>query len=252
MQFEALQQLFTDYVYQDIDGEILAAAGTSQKRLDIYKNNVLSNLINALKNAYPALLTELGENDFTSLAQQYVVYNKPVSGNLDEYGSDMFRLLFSFNEQPWLSDLARLEWACHEAFFSSDPNHVNTEELTKIPADAYEQLMFKLHSATKLLQSDYPIYQIWKNSKNGIKFTEKQCLIKEESNLIIFMRDFQLQIEPLSISEFAFLSSLKDDQPLISAYEAAIAHEESFDLVLNLYKWVVNGVFTECLYNTIT
>ncbi|MFC6672832.1 hypothetical protein [Marinobacterium aestuariivivens] len=62
---------------------------------------------------------------------------------------------------PYLADIARLEWACHEVFHAPGNAAVALDALSRMPADDLPGLRFHLGPACRLLASDFPVYRIW-------------------------------------------------------------------------------------------
>ena len=76
-----------------LDGEHPVPPGLMQpdgrpagKRFDVYRNNVLSSLVDAMVSGFPAIVSLLGETYFRALAAQYVRAYPPTTPVIARYG----------------------------------------------------------------------------------------------------------------------------------------------------------------------
>ncbi|MBU2763413.1 DNA-binding domain-containing protein [Acidithiobacillus caldus] len=123
-------------------GPIPAAVSTA-----IYRNNVLEGFRLALADIYRVVETLVGEECFRALCFDYVHAHPSACGDRNAYGGALpdWLLTHPFVQSvPYLPDLARLEWAQHEAYQA---------------AEGYAKT--GLHHSLQLVESDYPIFSIW-------------------------------------------------------------------------------------------
>ena len=91
---------------------------TAPKRFNVYRNNVIVSLCEALGESFPAVKALLGEEYFRALAQAFVTAHPPVSPVLIWYGAGFADFLDVFpplKAYPYLGDVARLEWSWLQA-----------------------------------------------------------------------------------------------------------------------------------------
>ncbi|WP_248884260.1 HvfC/BufC N-terminal domain-containing protein [Acidithiobacillus acidisediminis] len=123
-------------------GPISAAASTA-----IYRNNVLEGFRLALADIYRVVETLVGEECFRALCFDYVRVLPSACGDRNAYGGALPDWLLTHplvQSVPYLPDLARLEWAQHEAYQAAEGYAENG-----------------LHHSLQLVESDYPIFSIW-------------------------------------------------------------------------------------------
>ena len=111
----------------DLEAAVLAGGLSVAERLAIYRNNHRLTLAGALASAYPVLERLLGCTSFAQLAARYVAQTPSASGDLHGYGACFGAFLDDFAplaDWPWHADLARLEWAVHEAYYAADADTV--------------------------------------------------------------------------------------------------------------------------------
>ena len=136
----------------------------SQPYLDVYRNNVLANRSANLASTYPTIVQLVGAEFFAALAAEYITETSAHSGNLHDDGVDFPAFLSTFPhvaDLPYLSDVARLDWAIHQAHYSNDLAPIDISQLQSYTAEQFGQLKLILHPACAVIQSTlWPIYQI--------------------------------------------------------------------------------------------
>ncbi|MGH8532771.1 MAG: HvfC/BufC family peptide modification chaperone, partial [Gammaproteobacteria bacterium] len=169
-----LQTQFAQAMFDpDAKGSVLAirANGLSAaRRLQVYCNNVFASLTGALRACYPVIDRLLGERFFDWAAKHYIRDYPSTSGNLHDFGREYAGFIRAFPpaaELAYLADVARLEWAYQEVFHAPEPDVFHLDELSSVPPDRYGELRFKLHPASRLLVSEYPILHIWQVNQPG-------------------------------------------------------------------------------------
>ena len=65
----------------------------SLKRFNIYRNNVIVSLMEAMEAAYPSLKVIMGEENFARVSRNYVVRHPPSTPVMMEFGSEFPREL---------------------------------------------------------------------------------------------------------------------------------------------------------------
>lgn len=96
---------------------------TNMHRLAIYRGNAIAAGLRALQAHYPVCASLVGASFFEGLAREYRRRCGSSSGDLSDYGAEFARFLADFEPAqsvPYLPDVARLEWAVHEAEHAPD------------------------------------------------------------------------------------------------------------------------------------
>jgi len=91
--------------------------------LAVLRANARAQAARALAAAYPAVAAALGDEAFASLARRHWLEHPPASGDLGEWGEALPAALAAddlLQAWPWLSDLARLDWAIHRCERAAD------------------------------------------------------------------------------------------------------------------------------------
>ena len=155
----ALQRSFQDYVLQRTEtiAERIEPGPrrNSERRLAIYHDGYRLRLIEALGTDYEALAAVMGDDAFRQACWAYVEATPSAFRNIRWYGGGLADFLQStspWSEQPWLSEVARFEWALTLAFDAADAGHVGFNELAALPPDAWGAVGFTLHPSVHFIR----------------------------------------------------------------------------------------------------
>jgi hypothetical protein len=146
-------------------------------RLAVYRNTVMGSLAAVLGHAHPtlcrALDDQLGEPHFTTLACRFVAEAPPRLPMLWSYGAGFADWLADpelaaeippDGIPPWAPDLARLDWAMHEALFAADAEPLDLARLAAIAPEQAGSLRLAPHPSLRLVQSGWNIHALWKDA----------------------------------------------------------------------------------------
>ncbi len=251
MRLAALETLFRDALLS-ADETILAMFEvgnlTQRKRLDIYRNNVLSNYRSALKAVYPAILSLVGADYFRQAAQRYIERYPSGSGDIHHYGDDFCDLLASLpgaQELAYLPDVARLEWFIHAAFHAADYERLDLSRLQDIAAEDYPRLRFLLNPAARLMHSDFPIRRIWQVNLPNYQGDQRVDLGEGGENLLVMRRNFVMEAEAIATADAAALSAFQRNEMLGQALDVALAIDADFDVGIFLQRFTLNETIVD-------
>ncbi|QXF31801.1 DUF2063 domain-containing protein [Photorhabdus luminescens] len=215
-------------------------------RFAVYRNNVITSLIDALAENCPVLLAQLGEDFFRAMAAEFIRQQPPSSPVLAGYGAKLPDWIATFQplaDWPWLSDLTRLEMLFIESLHAADPTEQTTEAA---PVDDPAQLRMVLHPSVRLFSSDYAVFSLWalhQQSENEMALDPFQ----PEHMLLCRVAD-DVRIMLLSRAEMQFVAMLQSGQCLTEALEIAAREDATFEpqpvlqrmqhyeLILSLYS----------------
>ncbi|MDQ2778540.1 MAG: DNA-binding domain-containing protein, partial [Pseudomonadota bacterium] len=127
-----------------------------------YRRNAAATAERALSAAYPTLQQLLGAASFAALARTAWHRHPPTAGDLALWDGGLAVLIAeapALEGEPYLADVAAIDWAVHRASFGADTaastgiDHLATQEP--------HQLWLELVGSTVLLTSAYPVASIW-------------------------------------------------------------------------------------------
>lgn len=135
-----------------------------RQRFAIYRNNVISSLIEAMSDNFPAVKQLVGEEFFNAAARLWVMENPPVKPMLFLYGEGFANFLQNFEpaqDLPYLADVARLEQVHREAYYAPDASSCSIDVLTTIEERDLADICFCLHPSVRVITSVYPVHSLW-------------------------------------------------------------------------------------------
>jgi hypothetical protein len=256
-----IQQCFIDAVlHEQVDPASIVANGRfpAARRLQLYRNNVFESLTAALRAVYPAIERLVGDGFFRYAAHEYVVQHPPTSGNLHDFGNRFAPFLAAFppaSRYEYLPDVARLEWAWHEAFHAADAQGrsraarnvasgaaevppLDPVSLANVSPEQYALLRFQIHPSARLVASRFPVAAIWEANIQTDNDVPEIDLDAGADQLLVVRRDLTVEVEHLGPGEYALLEAMSRHEALGEACKAALAHQPDLDLVHCLQEHV--------------
>lgn len=213
-------------VIPGLSGSISAAVATA-----IYRNNILEGFNESLKNVYGAIFVLIGEDCFREIAYSYGRSIPSLSGDRNAYGEHMPAFLAHHpltRELAYLPDMARLEWASHEAYSAAESFIVNG-----------------LHASLHLVESSYPLMALWQLCQHpDAEGTLDLDALGGDSVLVVRPQENVL-MRSLSPSEAAWYRALLEGHPPDQAAAAARTVEPGCDPMLYLETAVGDGVLQQ-------
>ncbi len=141
------------------------------RRFDVYRNNVVVSLTEALETAFPVIRKLVGAENFKILARAFLVDHPPKSPLLMAWGDAMPAFLADFAPVQtigYLPDVARLEQAIRESYHAADAAPIDPGELGKLSPDALTAATVELAPGVRVVSSPWPIHAIWRfNQETG-------------------------------------------------------------------------------------
>jgi hypothetical protein len=143
------------------------------KRFNVYRNNVFTGLIDALKAAFPAVRRLVGDEFFTAMARVHVALDPPGSPVMLEYGEAFPGFIEGFEPAqsvPYLADVARLERAWAQAYHAAESTPLAPAALAAldaIEAQRLAQVGFTLHPSLRVVRSPFPVVDLWQMNIDG-------------------------------------------------------------------------------------
>ena len=202
-----------------LDQNFHAASPHHQHRIWIYQNNVFGAAQDYLEEVYPATRGVVGPDFFKQMAQVFIQTSPPRVGNIHLYGGAMADLCDTFEgleKVPYLLDLMRYEWALHNSYFSIvsdalEPNSMPQEQLLNSPV--------VYNDSVSLICSDYPIYEIQRQSLPDFDGQVSVNLQQSKDQLLVYKLGHEVQCLVLDTEQTLFISRLEENQNLLQAIE---------------------------------
>ena len=134
-----------------------------QRGLRAYRSNAAAGAERALAAAYPTVAQLLGPEAFAAVAQWHWHADPPVSGDMAAWGSALPAFIATDPQlagEPYLADVARLDWALHRAEQSADHDSgvIGLQQLGSADPD---RLQLQLRPGHAVLLSPHPVHTLW-------------------------------------------------------------------------------------------
>ena len=246
-ELDALQRTFGAALFDAARDAALApllkgAAG----RIGIYRGNLHAHWRRALASAYPVLRQLVGAAFFDDLAPIYGRAHPARDPDLNRFGAALTDFLAGFAPaagHPYLPDVARLEWAVHEAWFApGDERRVPAAALADLAPDAFEAACATLHPALRLHASDWATAPLWQaHQPDGPAFPDA---LDVPTHALVLRPRFAVEVRVVGAAEHAALARLAAGGTFGAALDAAFDVDDGFDVVTALRRWIGEGIVT--------
>lgn len=216
------------------------------RRFNVYRNNFYASLIDVLAGRYPVVARLVGDDFFRAMARVYVEQEPPRSAMILAYGGGFADFLGRFPpvaDVPYLSDIARLEWARHTAYHAADAAPLHAGDFAAIPDDQVAVLRLQLHPAVSVVSSLFPIVSTWQTNA----FDEQVRPVGPDASAedaLVTRPDMTVEVRRIPPGAAAFVGALQDGRMLGEAAECGFQVADTFDLAGNIAGLIDAGAIT--------
>lgn len=220
-------------------------------RFAVYRNNVLSSLIDALAASCPVVQQLVGSDFFRAMAAVYVRNSPPRSPILADYGASFPGFIETFapaSGLPYLADVARLELLRVRAYHAADAEALASDVLTTALAapDSLGALLLRLHPSLGLLDSAFAVVSLWGAHQGALALADvdpyqAQCAL-------VLRHELEVEVIGIRQGDVHFIQALQQQQPLGRAAEHAFARDNAFDLGACLTQLLRTGAIIHSSY----
>lgn len=214
----------------DIPENIIDPQGhEAPKRFNVYRNNVMHSLIEAMQQGFPSLENLLGKTRFIALAKAYIRLYPPKDPLMMFYGDNFAEFIASYeplNTIHYLSDIAKLDYLKRRAYFAKDayplePNWFSAFEMDKITAFTYTLL-----PAFYVVRSDFPIWDILQRVQ-GLK---DHSISPHGQEVLIFRPYDEVKLMHAPTGFSAFISLITKNHTIEQAAEMILQKQQDADI----------------------
>ena len=230
--------------------EIVGAGIAPDRRLAVYRNNVLLSLHRVLAGTFPASRRLLGAERFAKVARAFIRGAPPQRPQLMTYGAGFpafLELSAEADSVPYAPDVARLEWAREEAYYAADAPPLSATDLAEIPIERYAELRFRLHPTLRLIRSAGPVFALWQAANADSAEEDLTALRNGRPEQVLVLRpEMTVTARPISAADLLLLEGLRAGLPLAEAAVRAQAADAGFELQAALVLHLAGGSFASC------
>ncbi len=221
------------------------APGAIAARIAVYRATVQGSLIEVLAATFPVVKRVVGDSFFKGLAGRFIIAAPPAVPQLSAYGADFADFIAREDvghRLPYLADTARLEWARNESYFAADTEPFNPSNLAVLSPDAMARVVLRLHPATRLVASDFPIYRIWETNQPQV-IDVPQINMRLGQAALVSRKGYQVITRALTPPDAAFVAAVAAGKNLREAADVALKGDAAFGLQAALQAHFINGIF---------
>jgi Putative DNA-binding domain len=146
------------------DLELAGSAAAHKLGVAVYRANAAALATRALGAAYPTVALLVGTASFAAMARAFWLAHPPQRGDLAWWGEALPAFIANDRQldgEPYLADVARLEWAVHRAGLASDDD-ASITGLSLLGDAEPAHLQVRLRTGTAIVVSAFPIVEIWR------------------------------------------------------------------------------------------
>ena len=229
---EALrQQMLLRALWRDARPGVLAGWMRDGERftrgLQAYQANAGALAERALVAAYPTVQQLLGEASFAGMARAFWQQSAPQRGDIAQWGHELPAFIAQAGQladEPYLADLAKLEWAVHQAQTAAD-GPLQPLGLQLLAQAAPALLSLRLQPGTCLLSSVHPIVSIWQahRQEGADRFGAVQAAFAAglPEHALVWRKGWAVQVTALPAADLAFTQALLRSNSLGTALDLA-------------------------------
>lgn len=216
-------------------------------RLAVYRNNVVSSLIDALADTCPVVQELVGVEFFRAMAGVFVRQAPPSSRILAHYGDGFAEFIEGFEPArsvPYLADVARLELAYVRAYHAADVEPVSDEVigLALTSGDRIGELCLVCHPSVTVLRSPYAVVSLWAAHQGE---GDHVAVDPDHAEAAIVLRpNLDVLVLRLAPGAAEFVAAIQEGERLGDAAGAAMNATAAFDLSASLRLLMSHGALT--------
>jgi len=213
-------------------GLVVAGRIAEAERFNVYRNNVVVGLVEALEDGYPAAARLVGREFFRAAARIYVAFEPPDSPVMSNYGAGFPDFIGGFEPAsmlPYLADVARVERAWVEAYHAAEARPMDPGSMAAIDPQELPHGRFVLHPSVSIVRSRFPAVTIWRmNVEDAIP--SDVDIDSGGEDALIARPDAEVEVRRLPAGAALFIAELKRGLLVVEASERAMAGNARFDL----------------------
>ncbi|MBM3462703.1 MAG: DUF2063 domain-containing protein [Armatimonadetes bacterium] len=218
-----------------------------RERLDIYRDQYLARMEEALENDFPGVCHFVSHHTWHALVKGYVTVWPSCSYNLNHLSEHFVEYLSQapgLHRLGFLTELARLEWALCEVFEEAVDPVLTPAEAAKIPPEAWATARLIPVSALRLVAFQYPVSE-WLATIDDPDHNHPPT--KRRSTWVVAVRhNFRMARYPLTRARYDLLKALVEGVPLADAMIRISRRKEvrEGDVFAWFQEWVAAGMFS--------
>jgi len=221
-----LRALWADAGPEAMAGWLRDAPPRVARGLQAYRANAGALAERALAAAYPTVAQLVGDESFGALARALWFAQPPQRGDIAQWGEGLPAFIAAspqLAEEPYLADVARLDWAVHGAEQAAERGPV--VGLARLAEADPAQLRLRLAAGLALCRSVHPVARIWhahrSTAEDRFAGVREAFALGLGEHALVWRDGFQARVEALPAADAQFMQALREGQTLAAALDAA-------------------------------
>lgn len=222
--------------------------------LKVYDHAYRARLLEVMGEDFPATHTLLGDDAFADATRHYIDAHPSRARSIRWLGRDFsawLRATTPWQNQPVVADMAAFEWALGLAFDAPDTDALVTDDLARVPPEAWPILKFGFHPALNSLTLTFdvaPFQQAVANEQDpdaapvALDAPQTWAAWRAPESLMVRYR-------ALAEDEAAGLAVVMDGQPFSALCETMAVHGAADEAAIRaatcLRHWLEAGWLTD-------
>ena len=216
-------------------------------RLAVYRNNVVSSLIDALAGTFPVVLALVGVAFFRAMAGVFVRQSPPRHCILARYGQALPEFIEQFEPArtlPYLADMARLEIARVTAYHAADAEPVahGTVGRALASGERIGELRLACHPSLVTLSSRFAVVSLWAAHQGNTAI--ETVNIDDAEAAIVLRQGLDVLVLPAPSGAAEFVLAIQQSAGLGEATAIAASVAPGFDLTATLSLLLSRGAIS--------
>lgn len=226
-----------------------------QRGLQAYRANGHALAERALAAAYPVLAELMSQENFLALARHFWTKHPPLRGDMACWGGDLAEFVGAaprLADEPYLADVARLEWLMHLAASAADVE-ADLSSFALLASGDPAPVTLVLGAGVALLASPYPVASIINAHLLGQPTLQQAGERLREGcaeHALVWRQGFRPCMRSCTVAEHRLLSGLITGEPLVDAMEAVSMPGSSEAPALDFNTWLGEAVQTGLVCGT--
>jgi hypothetical protein len=213
-------------------------------RLAVHAGGYPARLHEALAETYPAVARWVGPDGFAALVRRYADTVALTSYNLNEAGAALPQFLVDdplARAQPFVPDLAALEWRVAVAFHAEECASLDPRALGW-GVDDWTSAVLSFQPAVAVVASPFPLLELW-SAREGSPVSPAPDASEDCEHVIVRRTGWVVRCETISAAEARALTRMLAGQPL-AAVAAALAEDGCDPAVVSRWfgRWIADAM----------
>ncbi len=212
------------------DGACVARAGDQndhERGLQAYRSNGHALAQRALAAAYPVLAALIGADNFGALSRHFWQSHPPTRGDLAQWGGAFADCIAGLpdlvREEPYLPDVARVEWALHAAAAEAD-GRLDAASFALLESAEPSGLALVLSAGAKTFASEFPVVSIvLAHLTDALSLQEAGARLRGQvgETALVWRQGLKPLLRHAQPGEALFLAAVQEGLSLADALSAA-------------------------------